>query len=400
MGVVLKYGGSSVASTQYIKEIASYIATVSQNEPVVVVVSAMGKTTNQLIALAKEVSDSISKRELDTLLSTGEQQTIALLAIALQSIGVKAISLTGSQAGFITTSSHTKGIIMDVKTDRLEQHLKEQYVVVVAGFQGITQDGDITTLGRGGSDTSAVALAAKLGYRCEIYTDVDGIYSVDPRLYKNAKKLDAISFTEIMEMSVLGAGVMETRAVELAKKYNVDLYVAKSLSAKGSGTHIMNEQYLFEEKPITGLSVTEDVSMITLEGINNNNKIVATLFSKVSANNINLDMISQTIDKNNNVVVSFSIKSSDLQDLQQVLEEEKNLLEKLKVEITTNLVKLSLIGVGMASHFGVASRVFETLAKHNIPFYHVSTSEISISCTIDQTDKWTAVQVLAEEFHL
>lgn len=400
MGVVLKYGGTSVATTENIRNIAEYIHSVSQEEPVVVVVSAMGNTTNRLLDLAKEVSDTISKRELDTLLSTGEQQTIALVSLALQACGVQAISLTGAQAGFITTASHTKGMIMDVRIDRVIQHINEGNVVVVAGFQGITTTGDITTLGRGGSDTSAVALAAKLGYRCEIYTDVDGIYSVDPKQYPQAQKLDKISFAELMEMSVLGAGVVETRAVELAKKYNVDLYVGRSLSPKGSGTYIMNEDYLFEQKPITGLSITNNVSMVTLEGMNNDNQVVAEIFFNVSNQNINLDMISQNIDNTNNLVVSFSMDTADVDDLKKMMQQENHLFQELHVEITSNLVKLSLIGVGMASHFGVASRVFSALANNHIPFYHVSTSEISISCTIEESLQSKAVQVLAEEFRL
>jgi aspartate kinase len=400
MGVVLKYGGTSVSTVEKIRQIASYIASVQEQEPVVVVVSAMGNTTNELLQLANNISSTFSKRELDTLLSTGEQQTIALLAMALQVSGVQAISLTGAQAGFITTSTHTKGIIMDVDISRVQSHLDDNYIVVVAGFQGITETGDITTLGRGGSDTSAVALAAKLGYRCEIYTDVDGIYSVDPRRYKKAKKLEVIRFDEMMEMSVLGAGVMETRAVELAQKYHVELYVGRTLSKKGSGTTIMNTNYLFEEKPITGLSVTDDVTMVTLEGINSGNQIVSDFFQAVSDHNINLDMISQNIDNKNNLVVSFSIHTQDIKDLQDVIETTRRLTKHLHVETVSNLVKISLIGVGMASHFGVAAKVFQTLATHLIPFYHVSTSEISISCTIDKEQTNRAVQFLAEAFSL
>lgn len=401
MGVVLKYGGTSVESTSKIIAIARYIQTLQELEKqVVVVVSAMGKTTDELITLAKELSTDLPKRELDTLLSTGEQKTIALLTMALHSIGVDAISLTGLQAGFITTSSHTKGIIMDVKVDRVLQHINQGKVVVVAGFQGVTESGDITTLGRGGSDTSAVALAAKLGFPCEIYTDVDGMYTVDPRYYPNAKKLQSISFEECMEMSALGAGIIETRAVELAKKYNVPLYIARSLSEKGSGTTIMNEHYLFEDKPITGLSTTDNVVMVTLEGMNNDNKIVAKIFHSISNRNINLDMISQTIDNANNVVISFSIDAVDLPELRKLVQSESNLFESLNVEIKDGMNKLSLIGVGMASNFGVASRVFSTLSQASIPFYHVSTSEISISCTINTDDKNRAIRALAEEFHL
>jgi len=251
----------------------------------------------------------------------------------------------------------------------------------------MTESGDITTLGRGGSDTSAVALAAKLGYRCDIYTDVDGIYTVDPRLFPRAKKMDMISYTECMEMSLHGASVIETRAVELAKKYQVDLYIGRSLSKQGSGTRIMKDDYLFENKPITGIAVTDDIAMITLKGENQENQLVSRIFQAISDANINIDMISQNIDHLNQVVISFSMHHDDLRDFKQLTYNRKDLFEPLHVDMKDRLVKLSLIGVGMASHFGVASTVFTTLAKANIPFYHVSTSEISISCTIDSRDK-------------
>lgn len=400
MGVVLKYGGSSVASTEQIQEIAAYICMVKQEESVVVVVSAMGKSTDQLMLLAKQLSKRLPKRELDTLLSTGEQQTIALLSIALHGLGVDAISLTGFQAGFRTTSSHTKGIIKDIEIERVMKHLKENKVVVVAGFQGISDEGDITTLGRGGSDTSAVALAAKLGYRCEIYTDVDGIYTVDPRVYPNAKKIDQLSFEEMMEMSILGAGVIETRSVELAKKYNVNLYIAKSLSEKGSGTFIMNHMNLFEDKPITGISVTDHVLMITLEGKKENVTSVSEIFQVVSNHNINLDMINQSIDKDNRLVLSFSIDEQDEDTFIECTETSQQLFSPFLMESKKDIVKISLVGVGMASHFGVAAKVFTTLTNEQIPYYHVSTSEISISCTVDFEQKSQAIHALAKAFNL
>ncbi|MEC9485303.1 MAG: aspartate kinase [Candidatus Izemoplasma sp.] len=397
----MKYGGTSVGTIEQLNNIVDYVKIrKKEDKDIVLVVSAMGKQTDHLLSLAKTITSSIDKREMDTLLATGEQQTIALLTIALKSAQVDAISLTGFQAGVKTTSSHTKGIIMDVDISRVTQHLKENKVVVVAGFQGITETGDISTLGRGGSDTSAVALAAKLGFPCEIYTDVSGIYRVDPRRYKDAKKLDHISYDELMEMSSLGAGVIETRSVELAKKYNVPLYIAKSLSKKGSGTTIMNQSYMFEEKPITGLSVTDNVVMVTLENIENNLTTVTDVFNHLSANNINLDMISQTVDKHNQLVISFSIDGHDLDALYDTIESEKLLFKSVKYNVTTELVKLSLVGVGMASHFGVAAKVFHLLAKENITFTTVSTSEISISCTISQKDQAKAIQTLANGFGL
>ncbi len=401
MGVVMKFGGTSVGTIEHINDVAHHIKKIKEEqEKIVIVVSAMGKKTDELIDLAKQLSKDLPRREIDTLLATGEQQTIALLTIALKAIGVDAISLTGFQAGFITTSSHTKGIIKDVDITRILQHLKTNKVVVVAGFQGITNEGDITTLGRGGSDTSAVALAAKLGYPCEIYTDVDGIYTVDPKLYKNAKKLNELSFEEMMEMASLGAGVVETRSIELAKKYNVPLYIAKSLSKKGTGTYIMNETYLFEEKPITGISVTDNVAMVTLEGVSNNFYVVSSVFNLLSNESINLDMISQSIDKENNLVISFSIDDEDVSSFNNLVKENQNIFNNVKTEVSQDLIKLSLVGVGMASNFGVAAKVFDTLAKAKIPFYHISTSEISISCTVSLKDKTLAVENLAKAFNL
>ena len=331
MGIVMKYGGTSVGSIEKIDRIAQYISSIKQEEEIVIVVSAMGKSTDELVRLAKELNENVSKREIDMLLATGEQKSIALLTIALSKYNVDAISLTGFQAGFITTSSHTKGIIKDIDIKRVQNHLKENKVVVVAGFQGITTKGEITTLGRGGSDTSAVALAAKLGYRCEIYTDVDGIYTTDPNLYPDAKKLDEISFEELMEMSSLGASVIETRSAELAKKYGVQLYVARSLSEKGSGTMIMNKADLFEAKPITGVSVMDDVIMVLLECENAKLENVATIFEVVSSKNINLDMISQNVDKSNNLVVSFSILEEDEQNLIECITENPKLFKPYKV---------------------------------------------------------------------
>lgn len=400
MSVVMKFGGTSVSTPEKITNISKYIKETKKEEKnIVVVVSAMGKSTDHLLTLAKSVGHKMDKRELDTLLATGEQQTIALLSIALKSIGVDAISLTGFQAGFKTTSSHTKGIIKDIEIERVSTHLREGKVVVVAGFQGMSETGDITTLGRGGSDTSAVALAAKLGYICEIYTDVDGIYTVDPRVYDNAKKIDYISYEELMEMASKGAGVIETRSVELASKFNVPLYIARSLSLKGSGTYIMKENYLFEAKPITGISITDDVVMVTLEREFNGVDSIKDVFNCISNENINLDMISQNVDKDNRLVISFSLDLEDLDTLNETIKT-NDVFEEFKVDITKDLIKLGLVGVGMASNFGVAAKVFDILASNHIPFYTVSTSEISISCTVDKESKNKAVNSLALGFGL
>lgn len=401
MGVIMKFGGTSISSIDKMNSIAQHIKDIRETEKdIVLVVSAMGKSTDDLIKLAKQLSDDLPHREVDALLATGEQQTIALLSIALKSKGVDAISLTGFQAGFITTDSHTKGIIKDIDISRVQKHLDDDKVVVVAGFQGITSSGDITTLGRGGSDTSAVALAAKLNFACEIYTDVSGIYTVDPHIFKQAKKLDKVSFEEMMEMAALGAGVIETRSVELAKKFDVSLYIAKSLSEKGSGTYIMNEENLFEEKPITGISVKDDVSMISIDGIKNDVSIVSRIFDFVTEKNLNLDMISQSFDEFNRIRVSFSLDTEDLATFNECVNEHDNFLRGYTITTSSNLVKISLVGVGMATNFGVASKVFNVLSSNNINFYHVSTSEISISCTIKEKNKIEAVELLAKAFNL
>lgn len=396
----MKYGGTSVGSIELINKIAYSIKErLKEEENIVVVVSAMGKSTDHLIEMAKNFGNKLDKREIDTLISTGEQQTIALLSLALKSIDVDAISLTGFQAGFKTTSSHTKGLIKDIEISRVMGHLEEGKVVVVAGFQGMSETGDITTLGRGGSDTSAVALAAKLGFNCEIYTDVSGIYTVDPRIHQNAKKIDYITYDELMEMAIKGAGVIETRSVELASKFNVNLYIAKSLSEKGSGTYIMRENYLFESKPITGISVTDNVVMVTLIGQYSSDLNISNIFTKISEHNINLDMINQNIDKENNIVISFSIDLEDLDTLQDLIKEDP-IFNKFEIEISEDLVKLGLVGVGMASNFGVAAKVFSSLSNENIPFYTVSTSEISISVTVKSKFKNKATITLAENFNL
>ena len=278
MIIVHKYGGSSVATTEKIVDIAKYLGSVKgSGNDVVVVVSAMGKTTDALIKLAHDITKDPSKREMDRLMSTGEQQTIALLSIALQSLGHDAISLTGVQAGIRTTGHHTKNTIESIDSDIIKKHLGEGKIVIVAGFQGVNEKGDVTTLGRGGSDTSAVALAAALGGKCEIYTDVDGIYSIDPRVYPDAKKMEMISYEEMMELAFLGAGVMEPRAVELGGKYGVEIYVGKSLGER-NGTIITSKEKVMEKKLITGISINENILMVNIENIPTYAKNVYEIF--------------------------------------------------------------------------------------------------------------------------
>ncbi len=387
MVIVHKYGGSSVATTDKIMEIAKYLGGVKeQGHDVIVVVSAMGKRTDALISLAKEITKDPDKRELDRLMSTGEQTTIALLAIALKSLGYDAISLTGVQAGIKTSGHHTKNVIDSVDTDKINEFLKEGKIVIVAGFQGVNSRGDVTTLGRGGSDTSAVALAAALGAKCEIYTDVDGIYSIDPRVYKEAKKLPLISYDEMMELAFLGAGVMEPRAVELGKKYGVEIYVGKSLGEK-NGTIICAEEKCMEKKLITGISINENTAMINIENIPTYAKNVYIVFNAAEKNGVNIDMISQNDVTASHGSMAFTCPKTDETALEQTITEIKEALPDIKPVVNRDVVKISLVGIGMISNIGIASRVFKILAENSISFHQVSTSEISISLIINGVDK-------------
>ncbi|MDR1832241.1 MAG: aspartate kinase [Fusobacteriaceae bacterium] len=401
MRVVLKYGGTSVATPEKIKSIAEYIIRLKKesSDEIVVVASAMGKTTDELIARAKEFSPVPDQRELDSLLSTGEQQTIAYLAIALIEKGQPAISLTGYQAQVETTGIHTKSKIKNIGVEKIERHLAEGKVVLVAGFQGINEAGDITTLGRGGSDTSAVALAASLRCECRIYTDVDGIYSVDPRIYPDAKPLSHISYEEMMEMALLGAGVMETRAVEIGKKYGVIIYVGKSLSESG-GTYIMEKGYGLEDKLITGISVTKEILVASISNVAYSVQTIAKIFDITTEAGININMITQNITKDNILELSFSVAVNEKYLLDQAVEKLKKDLPRATVSFADNLGMISVVGVGMANSTGVASRFFSALSAAGVNFYQVTTSEISISCSIDRENLNKAVQVTAKAFNL
>lgn len=400
MRVVLKYGGSSVATIEKIQAIADYIVKLKERyDEIVVVASAMGKTTDALIKMAKEVSGNPNQRELDSLLSTGEQQTVALLSMALNSKGQKAVSLTGYQANVRTTGIHTKSKIYSIDADRIEHYLKEGNIVAVAGFQGINENGDITTLGRGGSDTSAVALAVSLKCECRIYTDVEGIYSVDPRLYSKAKFLDKISYEEMMEMAHLGAGVMETRAVELGKKFNIPIFVGKTLSETG-GTYIMEKNAALEEKLVTGISVTKEVIMTTISNIPYSAEKVASLFTAVNECGLNINMISQNITKTGTVEISFSCQLSEKYLLDQVIAKIKEMFPEAVAEYKDTLGMISVVGVGMINNSGIAGKFFSALSRAGVSFYQVTTSEISISCSIDRDKIQTAVEAAAAEFCL
>ena len=400
MRIVLKYGGLSVAIIEKIQQIADYLIELKKEyKEIVVVASAMGKTTDGLIKLAKEITPNPNQRELDSLMSIGEQQTVALMAMALTAKGQKALSLTGYQAGIKTAGVHTKNKIQNISSERIERHLAEGNIVLVTGFQGINEAGDITTLGRGGSDTSAVALAVALKCECRIYTDVEGIYSVDPRVYPEAKFLDKISYEEMMEMANLGAGVMETRAVELGKKYNIPIFVGKSLSKTG-GTYIMEKNIAMEDKLVTGVSITKEIIVTTISNILFSSENVAEIFSTIDSCGLNINMITQNINKYMKVEISFSCQASEKYLLEQVTEKIKGRFSTCEIELNENLGMISIVGVGMINNSGIAGKFFSVLSKNGVNFYQVTTSEISISCSIDRENIQRAVEAVGREFSL
>lgn len=401
MIVVVKYGGSSVATIEKIKTIAAHLVERKRSgDSIVVVASAMGKTTNGLIEESKQVSGKVFPRELDALLALGEGKTVPLLAMAIQDMGEDAISLTGMQIGLKATNRHQRALIKHIDATRIKRHLAEGKIVVVAGFQGMNDEGDIVTLGRGGSDTSAVALAAILRCPCEIYTDVDGLYGIDPRKYPAAKKLHTASYDLVMEMANQGSKVMEPRSVEIAKKYNVHLYIGQSLQPKPQyGTIVMDNQLVLEDKVISGISINENVCMVTLRGITTAG-VTSEIFNLINKYEINVDMINQSIGMNNNLVLSFSCNKDDLHLVDKMAADNAAVFGKLTLNKQTDLVKISLVGVGMASHFGVATRVFNVLNNVNVPFYQITTSEITISLTVDAAKLGEAIPALAVEFNL
>jgi len=398
--VVQKYGGSSVATLEKMNKVAdAVIKRKKEGFNVVVVVSAMGKTTNNLIEMAKSISKEPCKRELDMLMATGEQVSSSLLSIIFQEKGYDSISLTGFQAGIKTEGVHTKNKISEIDTDKIKRYLEEDKIVVVAGFQGINTEGDITTLGRGGSDTTAVALAAKLKCECEIYTDVDGIYSVDPRLFSNAKRLDYISYEEMMEMSCLGAKVMEARSVELAYKYNVPIYVASS-HQKGKGTYIKEFDKEMEHKVITGLTVSDDVLMETINKVPYSSENISDIFSRLASQEVNIDMISQTSSSEGYVNISFTTSKEDESTVDAVMKEFAKKVPGVEVKKDTDITKISVVGMGMRNESGVASKIFKLFSDNSINFKQVTTSEISISYIINSSDKEKVVNIICETFKL
>lgn len=397
---VLKFGGSSVATVEKIQEIANKLKErKNTGESLVVVLSAMGKTTNQLIDLARNITEDPSDRELDLLMATGEQVSISLLSMALNSNGCPAIALTGLQAGIKTDEVHTKARISGIDTENIMNHLSDGKIVIVAGFQGVTENGEITTLGRGGSDTTAVSIAAMLSCPCEIYTDVDGVYTIDPRLFKTAKKLESISYEEMLEMASMGAKVLETRSVEMASKYKVPVLVALN-TLNIPGTWIKESDEQMEKKAVTGLSIDENCLMVTVNTIPYRTKHIAQIFSALAKEHINIDMISQTAPHNSFVNISFTARKEDRKRVVEVLNGLSDEFPSMEFGFDDTVVKLSVVGLGMVSQTGVAAKLFELFSEADVDFYQVTTSEISISYTIAEKDRDIMVNAIANSFEL
>jgi aspartate kinase len=397
--MVQKYGGTSVGTTERIKAVAERIKSyVQKGFSVVVVVSAMGKTTDELITLASQLTKNPSSREMDMLLSTGEQVSIALLAMALHEIGIDAVSYTGSQIKVLTDGNFSKAKIESISTDRIVKSLKDNKVVIVAGFQGIDSDENITTLGRGGSDTSAVALASVLGTRdCEIYTDVNGVYTADPRIIAKTVKLKEISYDEMLELARLGAAVLHSRSVEFAKKYNVRLHVRSSFNYD-EGTIVMPKEEMMEKFVISGVTAKRDEAKITIRDIPDRPGIAAKVFGPLGENKIYVNMIVQSTGKDNKASISFTVLKSDVDRALKICEGLKKDLGASSVESKGDIAIVSAVGVGMISSYGVAGRIFQVLSEQNINIEMISTSEIGISCVIDDIYAELAQKVIHKIF--
>jgi aspartate kinase len=399
--IVQKFGGSSLADSGKIKNVSSRIVrTRNEGYDLVVVVSALGDTTDKLLELAYQITDKPEERELDMLISTGEQVSGALLAMAIHSLGQKAVSLTGSQIGLITDTSHTRAKILDINGKRIAQELKEGKIVIVTGFQGVSPEEDITTLGRGGSDLTAVAIAGKLKAEiCEIYTDVGGVYTADPKVVPEAKKLEEISYDEMLEMAQAGAKVMQARSIEFAKKYNVPIRV-KSSFTEGGGTLIMEEVKGMEKVMIRGVAANTEEAKIAILGVPDQPGVAAKIFEELAKENVNVDMIIQSTAREGANDISFTAPKIDLEKSLVVM---KKVLQELKardVIYDEKIAKVSVVGVGMRSHPGVAAKMFKTLAEEGINIEMISTSEIKISCVIAEDKAESAVKVLHKAFEL
>ena len=398
--IVQKFGGTSVGSEERIAAVAKIVKEASKNNPIVVVVSAMSGETNRLINLAKSFGDNPSKREFDALVSTGEKVSAALLAMALQQIDVPAKSYSASQISMRTTDSYSKARILDVDGKKIQETLDAGIVPIITGFQGITESGDVTTLGRGGSDTTAVAIAAQLGAeRCDIYTDVDGIYTTDPRVVPEAKKIDVITMEEMLEMAGQGAKVIQIRAVEFANKYNVPVRVLSSFEP-GNGTLISLEEKNMENGLVSGIAFQKDQVKFTLHGVSDTPGMAYGILGPLSDANIDVDVIVQNVSVNGKTDFTFTVSKEDESMAAEVINGLKSSLEFDDLLIDSSIAKVSLVGVGMRSHAGIASTAFKALSETGINIQMISTSEIKITIVIDENETDTAVTSLHKAFNL
>ena len=405
MGIVVqKFGGTSLADTDKIKNVAKAVIKEKNNgNDVVVIVSAMGHTTDYLVKLSSEISKNPNKREMDMLLSTGEQVSIALLTMAIQEEGYEAISLNASQVGIITEKVHSTARIIDIKTDKLNKILNEGKIIVVAGFQGVTEDGEITTLGRGGSDTSAVAIAASLkAQRCDIYTDVEGVYTTDPRIVPNASRLEIVSYEEMLELARTGANVLHPRAVETAKVYNVPLRVRSTFKLENLGTYIIGVNEMEISKNVTGVAADTTQVRIVICDVPDQPGNAGKVFEKLAQSNISVDMIIQSYARHNLNTndIAFTVDENDLKNTLEIVENVKKELNASNIFVDDDIAKVSIVGAGMIDRPGIASSMFNALAKAPINIKMISTSEIKISCLVNKNDAKKAIQVLHSTFEL
>ena len=400
--VVQKYGGTSVGSIERIKKVAERITRMRKTGlDIVVVVSAMAGETDKLLDMARQISPNAKRREVDLLLSSGERISSALLSIALDNIGCPSISMTGRQIGLLTDGSHTRARIKEIDTERARRVLKKKHVIVVAGFQGINEHGDVTTLGRGGSDTSAVALAVALNAKqCEIYTDVDGVYTADPNIVPNARKMDRISYDEMLEMASLGAQVLQFRCVEFCKKYNMPLIVKSSLVENPTGTLICEEDTSMEQPVVSGIMSDKNQAKITIKGVPDQPGIASKFFTGLADANLSVDMIIQNVSEEGHTDISFTLTKEDINEALKIVKKLGKIIKAREISSDSDICKVSIVGAGMRSNPGVAAKMFSALSRENINIIMISTSEIRVSCIIDEKYGELAVRVLHNAFNI
>lgn len=400
--VVQKYGGTSVSSIERIKKVAERIARMRKTGiDIVVVVSAMAGETDKLLDMARQISPNPKRREVDLLLSSGERVSSALLSMALENIGCPSVSMTGRQIGLLTDNSHTRARIKEIDTECAKRVLKKKHVIVVAGFQGINEHGDVTTLGRGGSDTSAVALAVALkAERCEIYTDVDGVYTADPNVVPNARKMDHVSYEEMLEMASLGAQVLQFRCVEFCKKYRMPLVVKSSLVDDSTGTLICEEDSNMEQPVVSGIMSDKNQAKITVKGVPDQPGIASKIFTGLAEANLSVDMIIQNVSEEGHTDISFTLAKEDMNEAIEIVKKLGEMVNAREISADSNICKVSIVGGGMRSNPGVAAKMFTALSGENINIAMISTSEIRVSCIIEEKYGELAVRVLHGTFNI